>query len=112
MNTVNSLDSVLAAGQIDALGDSLIETLRTWADAGLMAVLTIVVVVTVAQKVSIKAGIGALIAMVIALGIYNSRTELSNMVKNEVTSSSTPAKSSGPVTVVVTPDASPKGEGQ
>ncbi|MFE0916030.1 MULTISPECIES: hypothetical protein [unclassified Streptomyces] len=96
MNTPNS---VVLAGQLDALGDSLIGTLAGWADNGLKVALTLVVVVTIARKFSLKAGIGALIALVIALGIYNSRDSLASIFSDEIKN---PAKSTGQTVVVVT----------
>ncbi|MFD8952818.1 hypothetical protein ACFV0B_28660 [Streptomyces xanthophaeus] len=100
-----STNTVLA-GKLDELGDSLIGTLAGWSDAGLKVALTVVVVVTVARKFSLKAGIGALLAMVLALGIYDSRDALSGSVKDEI---SHPAKSAGAVTVVITADAADSG---
>ncbi|MFD0378691.1 hypothetical protein [Streptomyces sp. NPDC127112] len=52
----------ILAGKLDELGDSLI----------------------VARRVSLKAGIGALIAMVLALGLYEARESLSGAVKDEI----------------------------
>ncbi|MFE5489001.1 hypothetical protein ACFQ7Z_03395 [Streptomyces virginiae] len=103
MNTPNS---VVLAGQLDALGDSLIGTLADWSDSGLKVALTLVVVVTVARKFSLKAGIGALIAMVIALGIYNSRDSLASIFSDELKN---PAKSTGQTVVVVTPHTAAEG---
>ncbi|MFE5518353.1 hypothetical protein ACFQ9Q_11575 [Streptomyces virginiae] len=97
MNTPNT---VVLAGKLDALGDSLIETLADWADNGLKVALTLVVVITVARKFSLKAGIGALIALVIALGIYNSRNSLAAIFSDEINN---PAKSAGQKVVVITP---------
>ncbi|WP_406052224.1 hypothetical protein OG280_37255 [Streptomyces virginiae] len=97
MNTPNT---VVLAGKLDALGDSLIETLADWADNGLKVALTLVVVITVARKFSLKAGIGALIALVIALGIYNSRNSLASIFSDEINN---PAKSAGQNVVVITP---------
>ncbi|MEW1639800.1 hypothetical protein AB0469_37785 [Streptomyces sp. NPDC093801] len=90
----------ILAGQLDKLGDSLIGTLAGWSDKGLKVALTVVVVVTVARRFSLKAGIGALIAMVLALGLYEARESLSGAVKDEINN---PAKGAGAVTVVVTP---------
>ncbi|MFF8264323.1 hypothetical protein [Streptomyces virginiae] len=103
MNTPNP---VVLAGQLDALGDSWIGTLGDWADNGLKVALTVVVVVTIARKVSLKAGIGALIAMVLALGIYNSRDSLASIFSDEIKN---PAKSTGQTVVVVTPHADADG---
>ncbi|MFD9619716.1 hypothetical protein ACFWB2_20875 [Streptomyces virginiae] len=103
MNTPNT---VVLAGKLDALGDSLIETLADWADNGLKVALTLVVVITVARKFSLKAGIGALIALVIALGIYNSRNSLAAIFSDEINN---PAKSASQNVVVITPHADTDG---
>ncbi|MFJ8787011.1 hypothetical protein [Streptomyces sp. NPDC102476] len=81
MNTVNS---VILAGQLDDLGDSWINMLKDWATRGLQAGLLVLVVVVMIQKFSLKAGIGALLLMIIALGLYNSREDLSKMFEDEV----------------------------
>ncbi|MGW0751983.1 hypothetical protein [Streptomyces sp. NPDC002587] len=99
------MSTVTLAGKLDVLGDSFIGTLSGWADGGLKAVLVIVVVVTMARKFSLKAGIGALIALVIALGIYNSRDSLAGIFSDEINN---PAKGAGAVTVVTPgPEAGP-----
>ncbi|MFJ8165600.1 hypothetical protein ACIRBY_32450 [Streptomyces sp. NPDC096136] len=98
----------ILAGQLDKLGDSLIGTLAGWSDKGLKVALTVVVVVTVARRFSLKAGIGALLAMVLALGLYEARESLSGAVKDEINN---PAKGAGAVTVVVTPDPAAGGSG-
>ncbi|MGW3326331.1 hypothetical protein [Streptomyces virginiae] len=103
MNTPNT---VVLAGKLDALGDSLIETLADWADNGLKVALTLVVVITVARRFSLKAGIGALIALVIALGIYNSRESLASIFSDEINN---PAKSAGQTVVVIAPHADTDG---
>ncbi|MGW0825244.1 hypothetical protein [Streptomyces sp. NPDC002845] len=81
MNTVNSL---MLAGQLDDLGDSWITMLQDWATKGLQAGLLVLVVVIMIQKFSLKAGIGALLLMITALGLYNSREDLSDMFEDEV----------------------------
>ncbi|MFF4035985.1 hypothetical protein ACFYZ2_40640 [Streptomyces sviceus] len=81
MDTVNS---VILAGQLDDLGDSWITMLRDWASRGLQAGLLVLVVVIMIQRFSLKAGIGALLLMIIALGLYNSREDLSDMFEDEV----------------------------
>ncbi|MFJ2745437.1 hypothetical protein ACIO3O_37910 [Streptomyces sp. NPDC087440] len=78
------MKELVLAGAADALGDSLIATVADWGDKGLKAALIIIVVITVVRRVSLKAGIGALLAMVIALSIYDSRTALSDKVQDEV----------------------------
>ncbi|MFJ1877708.1 hypothetical protein [Streptomyces chartreusis] len=81
MNTVNG---VLLAGRLDDLGDSWITMLQNWATKGLQAGLLVLVVVIMVQKFSLKAGIGSLLLMIIALGLYNSREDLSDMFEDEV----------------------------
>lgn len=81
MNAVNSL---MLAGQLDDLGNSWIAMFKDWATKGLQAGLLVLVVVIMIQKFSLKAGIGALLLMIIALGLYNSREELADMVTDEV----------------------------
>ncbi|MEU9014669.1 hypothetical protein AB0D12_33910 [Streptomyces sp. NPDC048479] len=81
MNTVQSL---MLAGQLDDLGDSWINMFTDWATKGLQAGLVCLVVVIMIQKFSLKAGIGALLLMIIALGLYNSRNDLAGMFEDEV----------------------------
>ncbi|MFC8094674.1 hypothetical protein [Streptomyces sp. NPDC057301] len=81
MNTVNS---VILAGQLDNLGDSWINMLKDWATKGLQAGLLVLVVVIMIQRFSLKAGIGALLLMIIALGLYDSREDLADMFEDEV----------------------------
>ncbi|MCX4617923.1 hypothetical protein O1M63_26025 [Streptomyces mirabilis] len=81
MNTVYSL---MLAGQLNDLGNSWINMFKEWATKGLQAGLVCLVVVIMIQKFSLKAGIGALLLMVIALGLYNARNDLANMFTDEV----------------------------
>ena len=81
MNTVHSL---MLAGQLNDLGDSWITMFKEWATKGLQAGLVCLVVVIMIQKFSLKAGIGALLLMVIALGLYNARNDLADMFTDEV----------------------------
>ncbi|MFF3516975.1 hypothetical protein [Streptomyces sp. NPDC002573] len=81
MNTVHSL---VLAGQLDDLGNSWITMFKNWATKGLQTGLLTLVVVIMIQKFSLKAGIGALLLMVIALGLYNARDSLANMFTDEV----------------------------
>ncbi|MEU9304932.1 hypothetical protein [Streptomyces sp. NPDC048269] len=97
---MSAVPSVLLAGELDALGDSLIGTVADWADKGLKAVLVLLVLVIVARTFSLKAAIGALLAMIIALGIYSARDSLSGKVTSEINN---PAKGAGPSTVVISP---------
>ncbi|MEU9737210.1 hypothetical protein [Streptomyces sp. NPDC048002] len=81
MNTVNSM---ILAGQLDDLGDSWISMFKDWATKGLQAGLLVLVVIIMIQKFSLKAGIGALLLMIIALGLYNAREDLADMFEDEV----------------------------
>ncbi|MDQ0994762.1 hypothetical protein [Streptomyces sp. V3I7] len=81
MNTVHSL---MLAGQLNDLGNAWIDMFKEWATKGLQAGLVVLVVVIMIQKFSLKAGIGALLLMVIALGLYNSRNDLASMFEDEV----------------------------
>ncbi|WP_405803428.1 hypothetical protein OG729_00150 [Streptomyces sp. NBC_00210] len=65
MNTVHSL---MLAGQLDDLGDSWINMFKDWATKALQAGLVCLVVIIMIQKFSLKAGIGALLLMITALG--------------------------------------------
>ncbi|MFF8868111.1 hypothetical protein ACF08B_39445 [Streptomyces sp. NPDC015139] len=81
---MNSVHSLVLAGQLDDLGNSWITMFKDWATKGLQAGLVCLVVVIMIQKFSLKAGIGALLLMVIALGLYNSRNDLATMFEDEV----------------------------
>ncbi|MET9913879.1 hypothetical protein ABZZ74_45330 [Streptomyces sp. NPDC006476] len=81
MNTVHSL---MLAGQLDDLGNSWIDMFKNWAAKGLEAGLLVLVVLTMIQKFSLKAGIGALLLMIAALGLYHSRDSLASMFEDEV----------------------------
>ncbi|MFC4469250.1 hypothetical protein ACFPH6_32840 [Streptomyces xiangluensis] len=98
---------VLLAGQLSDLGDSWITMLQDWATKGLQAGLLVLVVIIMIQKFSLKAGIGALLLMIIALGLYNSREDLSDMFEDEVNN---PAKGAPaiPGTVHTSDPAPPK----
>ncbi|MDV9176531.1 hypothetical protein R6V09_41200 [Streptomyces sp. W16] len=95
---MNTVHSVLLAGQLDNLGNHWIGMFKNWATTGLTAGLLVLVVVTMIQKFSLKAGIGALLLMVIALGLYDSRNSLANMFEDEVKN---PSKSAPAVPGVV-----------
>ncbi|MFD7444065.1 hypothetical protein [Streptomyces sp. NPDC059909] len=97
---MNTLNSLMLAGQLDDLGDSWITMLQDWATKGLQAGLIVIVVVVMVQKFSLKAGIGALLLLVIALGLYNSRNDLARMFEDEVKN---PAKSAPAVVQPVAP---------
>ncbi|MCW8101666.1 hypothetical protein [Streptomyces tauricus] len=81
---MNAVSSLVLAGELDGLGDSWISMFQDWATRGLQAGLLVLVVVIMIQKFSLKAGIGALLLMIIALGLYNSREDLSDMFEDEV----------------------------
>ncbi|GAB2765694.1 MULTISPECIES: hypothetical protein [Streptomyces] len=81
---MNTMHSLVLAGQLNDLGDSWINMFKEWATKGLQAGLVCLVVVIMIQKFSLKAGIGALLLMIIALGLYNSRESLANMFEDEV----------------------------
>ncbi|MGW3313712.1 hypothetical protein ACWDG9_44930 [Streptomyces sp. NPDC001073] len=81
---MNTVHSVLLAGELDEVGNGWINMFKNWATNGLQAGLLVLVVVVMIQKFSLKAGIGALLLMVIAMGLYNSRDELANMFEDEV----------------------------
>ncbi|MGW5342922.1 hypothetical protein [Streptomyces sp. NPDC004050] len=88
------MKTVVLAGPVEEIGNSLIKTVTNWGGGALVAVLLVLVVVTIGSKMSMKAAIGALLAMVIALGIYKARNALSDMVSEEI---SHPASSAGAV---------------
>ncbi|MFE3410711.1 hypothetical protein ACFXMT_21030 [Streptomyces mirabilis] len=81
---MNTMHSLMLAGQLNDLGNSWINMFKEWATKGLQAGLVCLVVVIMIQKFSLKAGIGALLLMVIALGLYNARNDLANMFTDEV----------------------------
>ncbi|MFM9705565.1 MULTISPECIES: hypothetical protein [Streptomyces] len=81
---MNTVPSLVLAGELDDLGDSWITMFEDWATKGLQAGLIVLVVVIMIQKFSLKAGIGALLLMIIALGLYDSRQDLADMFTDEV----------------------------
>ncbi|WLQ53907.1 hypothetical protein P8A21_41080 (plasmid) [Streptomyces poriferorum] len=91
---------VVLAGKAAELGDAWLETLGDWGDKGLKVALTAIVVITVVRKVSLKAGISALIAMVLALGIYDARGTLADIFEDEVKN---PANNGGAAAAVGSP---------
>ncbi|MFJ8158479.1 hypothetical protein [Streptomyces sp. NPDC094468] len=101
---MNTMHSVVLAGQLNDLGNSWIDMFREWATRGLQAGLLVLVVVVMVQKFSLKAGIGALLLMIIALGLYNSRDSLANMFEDEVKN---PAKGAAEVPGVVRSEVRP-----
>ncbi|AVZ70917.1 hypothetical protein SLUN_00160 [Streptomyces lunaelactis] len=78
--------NVMLAAELEQMGDHLLGMGTSWGDKGFRLALLIIVIVTLMRKFSFKAGLGALIGLVLCLGIYNSRTELSGFFKNEITS--------------------------
>ncbi|MEV7525618.1 hypothetical protein [Streptomyces sp. NPDC091371] len=97
---MTTASSVLLAGQLDALGDGLLSTVGGWADNGLKVALVVLVLAAIARSFSFKAALGALLAMVIALGIYNARESMSGKVTDEIKN---PATGAGVHTVVIDP---------
>ncbi|KUM97381.1 hypothetical protein AQI95_41935 [Streptomyces yokosukanensis] len=79
------MSGVFLAGEFANIGDHLLAVGTGWADKSLKLGLLAIVVATVVKKFSMKAGIGALIGLIIAYGIYNGRTNISNAVTDEVT---------------------------
>ncbi|MER5870496.1 hypothetical protein [Streptomyces sp. NPDC002044] len=98
------MNSVVLAGGLDVLGDSLLNTLGDWGDKGLKVILTLVVLVIIARSLSVKAAIGAVLAMIIALSLYASRDSLASLFSDEINN---PASGAGQVTAVFTPDRGP-----
>jgi hypothetical protein len=95
---VNTVHSLMLAGQLNDLGDSWITMFKDWATKGLQAGLVCLVVIIMIQKFSLKAGIGALLLMITALGLYNSRQDLADMFTDEVKN---PSKSAPAVPGIV-----------
>ncbi|MFC9595871.1 hypothetical protein ACFTUC_39500 [Streptomyces sp. NPDC056944] len=88
-----SAASVVLAAPIKEIGDHLLSVSGEWGEKALMVVILVSVVIAVGSKMSVKAGIGALIGLVVCVGIYQSRDELAQAFKEEITnvSTSTPA---------------------
>lgn len=76
--------TVTLAGALQDIGDHLFGLGTGWSEKALRLALVVIVVVKVVQKFSMKAGIGALVGLVVCLGIYGSRTDLGNALKDEV----------------------------
>ncbi|MFD9356431.1 hypothetical protein [Streptomyces sp. NPDC060031] len=100
-------DTVMLAGKLDVLGNSLLGTLSGWGDKGLKVALTVVVLAAVVRNFSLKAGIGALLAMIVALSLYNSRESIAGMFSDEINN---PAHGAGSITLVVPPDTAARGQ--
>ncbi|MEV7618251.1 hypothetical protein [Streptomyces sp. NPDC089799] len=88
---------MVLAGRMDLVGDSLIGMLGGWADKGLPVALTVIVIVTIVKNLSFKAAIGALLALALAIGIYQSRGSLAGLFSDEINNPSTGAGVTGPV---------------
>lgn len=97
---MNITSPVLLAGALDELGDGLLSTVGGWADGGLKVALVVLVLAAIARSFSFKAALGALLAMVIALGIYDARESMSGKVTDEIKN---PANGAGVHTVVIDP---------
>jgi hypothetical protein len=91
----------MLAGRLDETGDGWINMLEGWATKGFKAGLMALVVIGMVQKFSLKAGLGALLLMIIALGLYDSREDLSDMFEDEVKN---PSKSAPAVPGIVQSD--------
>ncbi|MEY9968350.1 hypothetical protein ABIA33_006434 [Streptacidiphilus sp. MAP12-16] len=78
--------SVQLAGPLQDLGNHFISMLTGWAAPCLLVVGAIIVIVTMIRRFSLKAGIGALLALIVCLGMYQSRDRLATMFSNEVNS--------------------------
>lgn len=79
------MTGVILAGELDDIGNHLLDMGNGWAEKSLALGLLIIVLVTIAKKMSVKAAIGTLIGLVIAGAIYDSRNDMSDAVKDEVT---------------------------
>ncbi|MFF1511897.1 hypothetical protein [Streptomyces sp. NPDC058326] len=87
MNTVDN--AVVMAAAFKDIGNHLFGLGESWAERALKLFILTAVVITVVTKMSLKAAIGSVIALVICLGIYNARTELSDAFKEELTNVTT-----------------------
>ncbi|MEU5060063.1 MULTISPECIES: hypothetical protein [unclassified Streptomyces] len=107
---MNTLHSIVLAGQLNDLGDSWIDMFKGWATNGLVVVLLLIVLYVLITRFSLKAGVGALLLMVLALGIYQARQELADKVENEIKN---PAKGAAQLHVPYAPRAlAPDGPGR
>ncbi len=79
---------VVLAGKLGNLGDGLLDMWGGWADKALGVALLTIVVIQIVRRLSLKAGIGALLALVIAMGIYQSRGTLAGLFSDEINSHS------------------------
>ncbi|MFD9338651.1 hypothetical protein ACFWBF_30290 [Streptomyces sp. NPDC060028] len=104
---MNPTDTVMLAGKLDVLGNSLLGTLSSWGDKGLKVALMVVVLAAIVRNFSLKAGIGALLAMIVALSLYNSRDSIAGMFSDEINN---PAHGAGSITLVVIPDITVSGQ--
>ncbi|MEU6621951.1 hypothetical protein ABZ926_14420 [Streptomyces litmocidini] len=84
-----STTSVVLATPIKEIGDHMLSLSGEWGEKALMVVILVSVVIAVGSKMSVKAGIGALLGLVVCVGIYQSRDELADAFKEEITSVST-----------------------
>ncbi|MFE6459699.1 hypothetical protein ACFVP0_19860 [Streptomyces cinereoruber] len=83
MDTIDN--AIVLAGAFENIGNHLFGVGESWAERGLKLFILVAVLITVITKMSLKAAIGSVIGLVICLGIYNARTELSEAFKDEVT---------------------------
>ncbi|MFF5767777.1 hypothetical protein ACFY8F_35325 [Streptomyces tanashiensis] len=84
-----STTSVVLAVPIKDIGDHLLSVSGEWGEKALLSV-----VIAVGNKMSVKAGIGALIGLVVCVGVYQSRDELAQAFREELTNVSTPTPAS------------------
>ncbi|MEU8501522.1 hypothetical protein AB0C86_33075 [Streptomyces lavendulae] len=83
------MNSVFLASQLDDLGNGIFDMLGKWTDRGVKIALVVIVLMVICRQFSLKAGIGALLAMALALGIYNARDTLAGLFSEKIKSPST-----------------------
>ncbi|WP_407842137.1 hypothetical protein ACE1OC_43065 (plasmid) [Streptomyces sp. DSM 116496] len=105
---MNPTNTVMLAGKLDELGDSLLGTLGDWGDNGLKVALTVLVLAAIVRQFSVKAAIGAVLGLIVVLSLYAARNELAAMFSDEVKN---PANVTGSSTLVVSPRATADGRG-
>lgn len=101
-------NTVMLAGKLDELGDSLLGTLGDWGEAGLKVALTVLVLAAIVRQFSVKAAIGAVLGLIIVLSLYVARNDLAGLFSDEVKN---PANGAGSITLVVSPRTTADGSG-
>ncbi|MFJ5877394.1 hypothetical protein [Streptomyces sp. S1] len=96
MTTDTIGNAVVLAGTFQDIGNHLFGMGEGWSERALKLFLIVAVLVTIVAKMSMKAAIGSVLGLVICLGIYNARTELSNAFKDEVTKVNSPNPAGSP----------------